>query len=58
MLVMLPVEIIRLRDFLLNLCFYLVDILLSQASGCWLVLLLEYSDVVHALKPRLLLDGV
>ena len=54
---MLPVEIIRLRDFFLNLRFDFEDIFLSERLGCWLILLLEHSDVIHALKPRSLLTG-
>lgn len=54
MFVMLPVEIIRLRDLFLNLCFDFVDIFITQPSSCWLVLLLEHSDIVHALKPKII----
>lgn len=52
MLVVLPVEVIRLRDLFLNFCFDLVDVFVGEASCGWLLLLPEDPDVVHALKPR------
>ncbi len=50
-LVMLPVEVVTLRDFLLDLRLDLYDVFLLQTAGSRLVLLTEYADVVAALKP-------
>lgn len=52
MFVVLPVEVVRLRDLLLDLAFYFVDFVLRQALCRRLVLLTEHLDVRHLFEPN------
>ena len=54
MLVVLPVEVVRLRNLLLDLALYLEDFLLRQALRRRLVLLTEHLNVRHLFESNII----